>query len=449
MRTPAIGKILTSMLPPLLLLWPAFVNGYPYVYSDTSTYLSAGFELETPMDRPMTYGLFMWLTSLGGVTLWGTVYAQAWIVNHVLRGCLNAFSSGASDGLQWMVVGALAAFSSLGWITSQLMPDIFSSIMVLSLAPFIRGRAVGTDAALCCVIFFLSCCMHASHFSIVVVLLTILCLAQWGSVMQFRPYVIAGALAGCSLLTMGSALGKSKSVFFMGAMAEHGILGAYLQEHCPGDLRLCAFKDSIPPKAYQFIWDKSGPVQRMGGFSSVNEEFTAVIGATLTDPRYLLLHIKGSFKATMEQLTLFGLGDGWGAFAEGTELNRRVERYAPLDHMGYVNARQQRASTAYVATFSRLSAWFVLVSLVIITVGFWSGGKRDLVWVTFVLLLAVIINAWSCGTFANAIDRLGAKMSWLPCLVALLWCCERTFWPFDRSTTNDNVDGSLRSGRYL
>ncbi|GIV29156.1 MAG: hypothetical protein KatS3mg028_0222 [Bacteroidia bacterium] len=33
--------------------------------------------------------------------------------------------------------------------------------------------------------------------------------------------------------------------------------------------------------------------------------------------------------------------------------------------------------------------------------------------VFLMLFLGIVINAWVCGTFANAIDRLGCKMMWL------------------------------------
>ena len=47
------------------LLWVALWNGYPTFYPDSGTYLECGFLLETPVDRPITYGLFIVATSLG------------------------------------------------------------------------------------------------------------------------------------------------------------------------------------------------------------------------------------------------------------------------------------------------------------------------------------------------------------------------------------------------
>ena len=60
---------LLLLLGTILLSWAAFYNGFPLIYSDTSTYLESGFVLETPLDRPITYGLLMRLFSLNGLTV--------------------------------------------------------------------------------------------------------------------------------------------------------------------------------------------------------------------------------------------------------------------------------------------------------------------------------------------------------------------------------------------
>ncbi|MFK8101257.1 MAG: hypothetical protein AB8G15_01985, partial [Saprospiraceae bacterium] len=65
LRTALLPKLLTILLGTIILLFVAFYNGYPLVYSDTGTYIQSGFELFVPVDRPLTYGLFLRYTSLG------------------------------------------------------------------------------------------------------------------------------------------------------------------------------------------------------------------------------------------------------------------------------------------------------------------------------------------------------------------------------------------------
>ncbi|HRH39293.1 MAG TPA: hypothetical protein PK760_13165, partial [Flavobacteriales bacterium] len=72
-----------------LLIWPAIYNGYPILYSDTATYVASGMKLDAPMDRPITYGLFIRITSIGGFTLWTTIVAQAAILTALLHGLID------------------------------------------------------------------------------------------------------------------------------------------------------------------------------------------------------------------------------------------------------------------------------------------------------------------------------------------------------------------------
>ena len=64
----------------IALIWPAFYNGFPLVYSDTGTYLESGFVLETPLDRPITYGVLIRIFSLNGLTIWTLPFYQSCIL---------------------------------------------------------------------------------------------------------------------------------------------------------------------------------------------------------------------------------------------------------------------------------------------------------------------------------------------------------------------------------
>jgi hypothetical protein len=43
----------------IILMGVSFWNGFPLLYSDSSTYLSSGFDLDPPYDRPINYGLLI------------------------------------------------------------------------------------------------------------------------------------------------------------------------------------------------------------------------------------------------------------------------------------------------------------------------------------------------------------------------------------------------------
>jgi hypothetical protein len=52
-----ITTALVLVLAAILLLWPAFWNGYPLVFADTGTYLSQAIEHYAGWDRPIFYRL--------------------------------------------------------------------------------------------------------------------------------------------------------------------------------------------------------------------------------------------------------------------------------------------------------------------------------------------------------------------------------------------------------
>lgn len=424
--------MLVVLIGALILVCPALYNGYPLLYSDTATYLSSGFELETPFDRPITYGLFVRAASLNGLTLWGVVLAQSAALAYVVMLLLRWLRARMAWAWHVALLALLTATTSIGWVSSQLMPDVFTPILALCLLLLACGKLARGHRATVAVLFLFSCATHLSHLSFSFALIGALVLLRYlgprslrGGI-AIRPLLFAALLAALSILTMGSALSKSKSVFFMGAMAEHGILKAYLDEHCPGDERLCALKDALPERAYAFIWDADGPVQKLGGFAAVNDEFADIIRHTLTEPKYIGMHIAASVRATGEQLLLFQVGDGWGAFGADTPVAQRIAQYVPGDAMQCTTSRQQEQRLAALPIVNAFCTVCVFAACALLAWSMFRAPPTTAV-VVATLLAAVLINAWACGTFANAIDRLGAKMIWLIplCVVLVLRSARR------------------------
>ena len=117
------------------LLWVALFNGYPIVFSDTASYLLTGDMLIAlwPFRSP-GYSLFTKLTSLG-ISAWLVVGVQAIIVVYVLdKTCeyLLGNERRYRDICLLASVSILAALTSLPWLVSQLMPDVFAGLVFLS-----------------------------------------------------------------------------------------------------------------------------------------------------------------------------------------------------------------------------------------------------------------------------------------------------------------------------
>ena len=121
-----MDRLVRTLLYPVciaLLVWPALYNGLPILYSDTATYVASGMKLETPMDRPISYGIFIWITSLGGTTLWTTILCQAALVLAVLRRLFVLMDPRFRTRpiLFAACIAGLSIFTSLPWVVAQIM----------------------------------------------------------------------------------------------------------------------------------------------------------------------------------------------------------------------------------------------------------------------------------------------------------------------------------------
>jgi hypothetical protein len=272
--------VVFAFIGSLCLMMDAFYNGYPIVYSDTSTYIASGFELETPFDRPITYGLFLRATSLNGISLWLVIFAQAFLLSSLLLLAMRRFT----DHKHYLKLGLLgilflSLFTGVSWTVSQLMPDIFTAIGFLLIILIAAGRYNRSVTIILYSLFFVTSAMHISHvllftliLSIIFVLRRFLIPTEVYSFSKSRLIILLLLTIG-SIGTMSSAISKSKHVFFMGAMVEHGIAKQYLDEHCTdGNYKLCMYKDSLPQRAYEFVWDERSPLNKLGGWKQTKSQ---------------------------------------------------------------------------------------------------------------------------------------------------------------------------------
>ena len=162
----------------------------------------------------------------------------------------------------------------------------------------------------------------------------------------------------------------------------------------------------------------------MGGRKETKQEFNEIIKGTLTSPRYIAIHIRESLKATASQLIRFNIGDGNGSFPEGTKLHERMGLFVPHELNAFETSRQNMRSLVNLPWIIRLHQVVVAASLLglVLLLARTRKVSPDHLFTAIctMILLGILINAWTCGTFANAIDRLGAKMVWfIPLLAGL------------------------------
>src|SRR3712207_4846891 len=130
-RTWGLGaRIAAVVVAAAMLVWPGFWNGFPLVFADTGTYLGQALLIYMGWDRPPFYSVFLFATHWR-LTLWGPVLAQGLIVAHLLAVALRAIGR-PNPWLLLPVAFALSVLTGLPWLAAQLIPDLFTGVVVLA-----------------------------------------------------------------------------------------------------------------------------------------------------------------------------------------------------------------------------------------------------------------------------------------------------------------------------
>ena len=155
----------------VVLLAPALWNHYPLLQYDTGGYLARWYEGTLEQSRSTVYGLF--LNLLTHPDFWPAVLAQTALTVWVLALVLRVHGLGGRPRVLLATVAALAAFTTLPWLTDVLLTDIFAGLAVLALHLLVlRADALGRceRAALIALIAFAA----ATHSATLAVLLALL-----------------------------------------------------------------------------------------------------------------------------------------------------------------------------------------------------------------------------------------------------------------------------------
>jgi hypothetical protein len=226
-------------------------------------------------------------------------------------------------------------------------------------------------------------------------------------------------------------------VFIMGRLLETGILDKYLDENCKSgpeaknNCSLCAFKDSLPSTAINFIWEENGPFYKTGSWKGTKEEYTKIINYTLTHPSYIAMHMVKAAEATCRQLLHNDIGNGIDVYGKYTAPYLHISRH--LKHeIPEFNASMQNNGEwkPLLISVNRRYNLILLLSLLLILAFYQTELKNrfkingQLVLLGRLFFLCLICNAFVTGTFANVLDRLGSRIIWIVPLMAILLVME-------------------------
>ena len=428
---------MTLLLGAALLLWPALLNGYPLVFSDTGAFLAQTLQGWPVWDKPLAYGpalhAFHWR-----LTLWGPVLAQGLLVSWVLWLAQRGFLGTAHRGRHLLVCTVLAAGTAAPWFAAQLMPDILAPVLVLALAllgfaadRLSRAERLGLQAAA-----ILAIAAHLSHLPLAaaLVLLVLAVARRWRPALRCALPVAAAMLllaAGNLALHGRFALSPYGAVFALARSVADGPAARTIEARCPAaGWHLCRWAGRLPTDSDDFLWSDDGPVwaPRLdgalpGGPISLAPEAAAILAETLRrEPLGLL---RAALDNGWAQLRRARVGDALGpenlAGSVGAELARGFPAAEQARFAAGLQARGLLPATA--APFLVLHAPLLLLGAAASLLGWWraarAGDVRRL-GLLLAVLVGVSVNALVTGALSGPHDRYQARIAWLLPLAGLL-----------------------------
>ncbi|AWM04773.2 hypothetical protein [Bradyrhizobium amphicarpaeae] len=432
LRARAAGTLwlrLAAVALPLLMIAPAFWNGYPLLQWDTGGYLARWYEGYLVPSRSTVFGLYLHYGESFGfwINLGVQSLATLWLLQLTLR-VLSMMQT-----FRFVAISlCLIVSTALPWLASMLLTDIFAGLAVLSLFLLVVGA--GRTSTLEKIALFVFTAFAAATHSATLGVLLGLCVAGW----MVRPFLkdrlpVAG-LAQASLTIVAGAVmlvsanyalsGKvawtpgGTGVAF-GRMMQDGIVAQYLNDHCPRErYKLCPYRNELPATADEFLWGKS-VFNALGRFEGLNDEMGSIVVQSLKD--YPLWQAGAALRAMGQQLLHVATGEGTNGWIPHTR--GIIERYVPSQAAPMRAARQQNwgINFDYVNWLHvpvALASMLALVALL----GRALAHRRldDLTLLAATVTLALLGNAFICAVISGPHDRYGARMVWVATFVVLM-----------------------------
>jgi hypothetical protein len=416
----------------LALMGPAIWNGFPLMEWDTGGYLARWYDHTLVINRAVPYGLLLNAGSF--FAFWPVLVVQSLLTIWIVALMLRAHELGGRPMLLTAIVVVLSAVTTLSWLTSILLTDIFAGLAVFAMyLLLLRANALKPweKPALVLLIAF-SAAAHSATLAVCAGLLLVAFVAsrfdrKWIPGPRLAASGIALALSVAMVFGTNYLIAKKLawtpggfSIAF-GRMLQDGIVKSYLDAHCPDPyLHLCRYKDQIPQDADQFFWHTDLFEKQLGGFEKLGPEMERIVLGAIKD--YPLWQIESAAVATARQLVHVHTGEGVENTLWHTYLVIR-------DHLPEVlpalnAARQQQNPSISFTAINQVHYPVALAGMALLPVlfvlGLFGGLPRPFAELTATAMLALFGNALVCGAVSNPHDRYGARMVWIGAFVVLL-----------------------------
>ena len=451
----------------LVFCLPAILNGTPFVYVDTATYLAQGQEamraflpwlvpegaavMPTAADAPpvaaiaspdaqpvvggrsIYYGLAAYaaMAMTGG---WAMVVAQAaalaWPILLITR---------RVAGRRWtwaaLLLSLVAAFGTPAGVFAGLVtPDIWAAAMVLAVAALAVCRSLGRGAraSLYAIVAYAGL-VHTSHLLVLASATAVFWAIRWargGQPMGQRPFE--------SGLTACVAVGVAGAIVF-GAVVEQRYgappisrphLTARLIDSGPGaqaanaacadgaDLAICDHLDRIPQRWTAFLFD---PDPATGVFDPASPAQKRALAAD--DKRFAAATFAHAPFGTLWALTRDAgqqvlMFDVYGTPTTANARAATMLTFTPDIRAG-IRSGRSFARPDLFAVLDTVHRWLTGLALGVAALAFGAAAfsdrsvDRNAALVFAVCVGGVLLNAAVCGALASPYGRFGARIAWL------------------------------------
>jgi hypothetical protein len=452
-----VRRLFLGALAACALASVALYNGYPTVFSDTGGYLLTGkYFLALPPFRAPGYALFTKFTSVG-ISAWFTIATQSIIVVYVLHVACNFLIEGErkfADRYFLVSVCVMAGLTSLPWLVSLVMPDVFAGVLFLSsfLLAFADELCPRQRVALAAILT-VSIGAHTSLFPIAALFgVALIVLRRMSSpptrslstrsvlIWLLVPTIAAGI--GTAALNrqmgLGFKLSPSRNSFLLARLFGDGLAADFLRENCPKQNFIsCQYLSELPQTQEEFLFRHPLYEELVKGHL---DEMEKIVRGTLL--AYPFRFAKSSAKETLLQFSSLRTGDEIRSYGAREWNSNVIPLVFPVDFQGFINGRQYRDRLFPAADVSAAVDTVVFWLSAVICLLLARTGRFGRLNIFFYSAIAyLVINAAICASFAGVFDRYQSRVAWiLPfCLTAYVGCLARDW----KRSESEEVMGEL------
>lgn len=431
--------LLCAALAVVALMGVALLNGSPIVHYDTGRYLRSSFSFEVPVDRPVIYSLFIWISRGLAPSLWATVLLQAALTALVIQRFLDA--RGSAHGARLLLVTLLlATLSSVAWFSGFLTADLFTGLLFLAVVTLLLDGSLTrrTQAVLLVVIIAGAVAMHTSHVLILPLFLLVAAGLLWPQRQRAWPaYVVVCAAFALALVALGlvnatldgrfRVATQAAPAFVLARWIDHGAVQALLEQRCDDQpYALCAQQDRLRNVTSSwFLFDPASPLQSIGGLEHPDAVVRPMVRDTLRFQPFAIAW--GTLTGFARQLLVFRTGVMHVAYDQAQSVTNAIRLHYADEYARWQASLQQRGALRTVGyAVSWLHVPVVLASIAFLAVVALPARLRRAPavaptsrFLARAVLAYLLVNAAVCAAFAPTNDRYQSRVVWLAVLVAI------------------------------